>query len=408
MDATSVKRPCWMTLWVGCAVSAALSLFGQAQPPPTPATPGAHASSSTGVSPVPRIQFATPIHDFGRVVSGAVVRHDFLFTNTGQAVLEISNVHASCGCTTAGEWSRRVEPGQTGVIPIQLNTAGFQGLVVKPVTITCNDPQQPNVSLQVRALIWTPIELTPRYAVLHANPERLEQARAVVHIVNREEVPLRLEAPESSSPHLKAEIVERDPGQAYDLLIMPTGVPPPGNTQGLITVPTSSTNLPQLSVTTLLLMQPVVTVAPPFIQLAPGPLPAPQTVAVAVMNNGTNRLRLSGVSVNDTNVTVEVQETNPGHYFNVLLHFPAGFQLPPGRVLALTGQTSHPSHPEFRIPIAQSSGPIATPPPAPAVPSAVAPAGSAALLPGRTAPSPAPPVQRPVRSPVQLPPTPGQ
>lgn len=382
----------------------------RAQLPPQglPAVPAPPSEASAA----PEIRFAAPIHDFGRVVSGAVLRHDFYFTNTGLGVLEISNVHASCGCTTAGEFTRRVEPGQTGVIPIQLNTAGFQGQVLKHITVSCNDPRQPTVALQLRAQIWNPIELTPRYAVLHANPERLGEAKAIVHIVNREEPPLRLEPPQSSSPHLMAELVERQPGREFDLVITATGQAPAGNVQGVISMETSSTNLPRLSVTALLLMQPVVTVAPPFIQLAPGPLPTPQTLAVAIVNNGTNALQLSEVSVNHTNVTVEVRETNPGRYFDVKLHFPAGFQLEAGQVVALTARTSHPNHRELRVPIVQSRGPVAPPPAIPPTAAQVRQAGTPAVA-GPRPPAPAlpsPPPQRVPRTnrpPAELPPLPG-
>lgn len=401
----------WMrfsTEWIFATLWAATCLAQV----PSPA-PGADANVANGPMSIPRIRFATPIYDFGPVVSGAVVRHDFVFTNMGQAVLEISGVHASCGCTTAGEWTRRVAPGQTGIIPIQLNTAGFQGMVLKHVTITCNDPEQPTVTLQVRANIWTPIELNPRYAVLHANAERLDQARAIVTVMNREQTPLRLETPQSNSPHIRAEVVERVAGREYELVILPTELAPLGNVQGVITVPTSSTNVPQLNVTVLMLMQPVVSVAPPLIQLAPGPLPAPQTVAVAVMNSGTNRLHLSDVTVNDTNVVVEVQETNPGQYFNILLHFPAGFELAPGQFLTLSGHTSHPNHPQFRVPITQMRGapPLSIPPRAVSAPSPPAvstpPPPSAPTEAGATTSAGAA-VRRPARPPTEMPPWPGQ
>ena len=394
-----------MAWLAGCGV---FPVRAQLPPQGLPTVPAPPPEASAA----PEIRFAAPIHDFGRVVSGAVLRHDFYFTNTGLGVLEISNVHASCGCTTAGEFTRRVEPGQTGVIPIQLNTAGFQGQVLKHITVSCNDPRQPTVALQLRAQIWNPIELTPRYAVLHANPERLGEAKAIVHIATREEAPLRLEPPQSSSPHLKAELVERQPGREFDLVITATGQAPAGNVQGVISMETSSTNLPKLNVTALLLMQPVVTVAPPFIQLAPGPLPTPQTLAVAIVNNGTNALQLSEVSVNHTNVTMEVRETNPGRYFDVKLHFPAGFQLAPGQVVALTARTSHPNHRELRVPIVQSRGPVAPPPAIPPTAAQVRQAGAPSVA-GPKPPAPALPSPPPQRVPrtnrpaAELPPLPG-
>src|SRR5712675_3135449 len=71
-----------------------------------------------------RIAFAATDFNFGKVDSGSLVKHDFVFTNTGDQVLEVTAVRPGCGCTTAGEWDTKVEPGQTGTIPIQFNSSG--------------------------------------------------------------------------------------------------------------------------------------------------------------------------------------------------------------------------------------------------------------------------------------------
>src|SRR5436190_12650548 len=67
---------------------------------------------------VPKIQFASTVFDFDKVVGGLSVRHDYYFTNLGTATLKITSVNTSCGCTTAAEWTREVPPGGTGNIPL--------------------------------------------------------------------------------------------------------------------------------------------------------------------------------------------------------------------------------------------------------------------------------------------------
>ncbi len=57
-----------------------------------------------------------------------------------------------CGCTTAGAWTREVEPGQTGTIPIQFNTMAYNGQVFKQVTVNCNVTNQPLVFLQLKGI----------------------------------------------------------------------------------------------------------------------------------------------------------------------------------------------------------------------------------------------------------------
>src|SRR5580765_2748197 len=119
----------------------------------------------------PKIQFAEIVYDFGKVSSGEVVKHSFVFTNVGTAKLEIKDVRPGCGCTTAGTWDKEVEPGKTGSIPLQFNSANFGGTILKQATVTCNDPSQTNVMLQIKGTVWKPIEITPSMAVFNVSSE---------------------------------------------------------------------------------------------------------------------------------------------------------------------------------------------------------------------------------------------
>ena len=78
-------------------------------------------------------------YDFGYVAElGGRVSTTFEFANTGSTTLIISNVRASCGCTTI-LWSKDpIEPGQKGVIQVSYNPNGRPGRFQKTVTITSN------------------------------------------------------------------------------------------------------------------------------------------------------------------------------------------------------------------------------------------------------------------------------
>ena len=117
-------------------------------------TPAARAEAGSTNAVGPRIQFASTVYDFGKVMVGVQVRNVFVFTNTGDAVLEIKGVYPSCGCTTAGVWSHQVEPGMTGVIPLAFNSAHFAGPVAKSANVICNDsgPLHLAAALKVKTL----------------------------------------------------------------------------------------------------------------------------------------------------------------------------------------------------------------------------------------------------------------
>jgi hypothetical protein len=115
----------------------------------------------------PRIQFSELAHDFGELQAGVTLKHTFFYTNMGLATLEILQVRPSCGCTTAGEWDKRIEPGATGSIPIQFNSSSFNGLIQKTVSVVSNDPHQSNIVLHLKAQVWVPLEVTPKTVMFH-------------------------------------------------------------------------------------------------------------------------------------------------------------------------------------------------------------------------------------------------
>jgi hypothetical protein len=85
------------------------------------------------------ITFETTTHEFGDVKeTGGPISYDFKFKNTGDQPIIISNVQASCGCTTP-DWTKTpVAPGQSGLIKAQYNPLGRPGAFNKSMTITSN------------------------------------------------------------------------------------------------------------------------------------------------------------------------------------------------------------------------------------------------------------------------------
>lgn len=87
----------------------------------------------------PVITFEKTEHDFGKIHEEAGrVSVVFNFKNEGMAPLVLSNVRASCGCTTPTWTKEPVEPGQTGSITVTYNPNGRPGRFQKTVTITSN------------------------------------------------------------------------------------------------------------------------------------------------------------------------------------------------------------------------------------------------------------------------------
>lgn len=154
------------------------------------------------------------MHDFGRARAGEPVLYTYVFSNTGNQLLIINSVQPQCGCTTAGQWSKQVEPGMTGVIPIKFNTSNYNGPVFKQVTVTCNVTNQPLLFLQLKGTVYKPYDVNPPLAVLTIPPDS-GTASQVVTITNHTEDPLVLSAPQCNNHEFTAELKTNVLGKGY-------------------------------------------------------------------------------------------------------------------------------------------------------------------------------------------------
>ena len=322
-------------------------------------TENSSVPESPGHTSGPKIEFANDVFNFGKVSSGEVVRHDFVFTNVGNATLEIKDVRPGCGCTTAGTWDKQVEPGKTGTIPLQFNSASFGGAVTKSATVTCNDPAKSKVVLQFTGTVWKPIEVTPATTVFNVSDESETNVTKVVRIVNNLEEPLKLSDLKCTNQVFRAELKTVRPDKEFELHI--TAVPPfPGTSiRAPVTLKTSSEKMPTISVTAYLAVQPAVAVMPNQISLPAGPLAKAMSPAVKIRSYGTNSLVLSEASANIPEAEVRLEETQPGRLFNLAVSFPAGFQIQPDQKVEVTLKSNHPKFPLIKVPVVQSKSPAA-------------------------------------------------
>lgn len=84
------------------------------------------------------IKFDEISHNFGNVTEGEIAKYEFRFTNTGAEPLVLTNVQASCGCTTP-KWPREpIAPGQSAVITAEYNSNGRPGSFTKNIFVKSN------------------------------------------------------------------------------------------------------------------------------------------------------------------------------------------------------------------------------------------------------------------------------
>lgn len=88
------------------------------------------------------IKFEETTHQFGKIKKNGPAEHTFVFTNVTEEPIKLTQVKASCGCTTPAWTKEAVAPGETGEIAVKYNTARV-GPFTKTVTVRYGDGARP-------------------------------------------------------------------------------------------------------------------------------------------------------------------------------------------------------------------------------------------------------------------------
>jgi Protein of unknown function (DUF1573) len=114
--------------------------------------------TSAGAEEVLGMQETT--FDFGKIPQGKPVTHIFDVVNNGKDSLKISNIQASCGCTTP-EWEREKVQAAGGKTRITVGyNAAAEGPFSKFITITYNGTQTKQIT--IKGEVWkTPVASAP-------------------------------------------------------------------------------------------------------------------------------------------------------------------------------------------------------------------------------------------------------
>ena len=84
------------------------------------------------------ITFDETSYDFGTILIGTIIEHDFTFKNSGSIPLIIKDAASTCGCTIPEIPNAPIMPGQSGKIHVVFDSKGKIGTQNKVVTVYTN------------------------------------------------------------------------------------------------------------------------------------------------------------------------------------------------------------------------------------------------------------------------------
>ncbi|MCP4456616.1 MAG: DUF1573 domain-containing protein [Cytophagales bacterium] len=99
------------------------------------------------------LNFQKEIHDFGRIKEAdGSAEYSFLFVNSGDQNVKISDVNVSCGCTSS-LWSKEeLMPGDSGIVTALFNTSNRPGDFVKSLHVI-SDASNSKIALLIEGYV---------------------------------------------------------------------------------------------------------------------------------------------------------------------------------------------------------------------------------------------------------------
>ena len=152
------------------------------------------------------LRFLQLVADAGEIKAGTPLAHRFAFVNDGPDAVEITGLHASCGCVTPCLDRRSYPPGEHGSLLLEVNTlsqpAGNHQWKVEVGARGGNRTQE--IALSLSGRVVTEIIVEPTAMTMFAEA-------AVAHAIRLTDLrpqPLNLTQVRASSDRLKARLVD--------------------------------------------------------------------------------------------------------------------------------------------------------------------------------------------------------
>jgi len=101
-------------------------------------------------------------YDWGTVTpKDNPLKGDIKIRNAGNQTLDITEVKAACGCTTAPLDKDKLAPGETTLLRTTLNIGGYTGNTTKSIALSSNDPQNPKTTIYLKCNIQRALVVSP-------------------------------------------------------------------------------------------------------------------------------------------------------------------------------------------------------------------------------------------------------
>lgn len=310
----------------------------------------------------PTLVVASKIMDAGTVSQGTTVDAVFDLVNEGDTKLVIKAVRPTCGCTVA-DFDKEIAPGATGHVKAKLDTKDFSGPISKSILVMTDDPQNPTVTLVIKADIRPFVEILPR-PLIRFNAVLNEPMNQTFIVVGADpEAALTVRSVESSVPFLATsmrqlggdELIEGKSKSQYEITLSLRDDAPVGPVNAVLSVNTDLKEAPTVPVKVYGVIRALIHVTPSQIQFGSVEAKARPGRNLIVVNNHTDgtRVEITGAKVDDPGFDAQVTTIEKGRRYQVTVVVKADAD-PGSRDATLTLMTTDKDFPTVTVPVRAS------------------------------------------------------
>jgi hypothetical protein len=307
----------------------------------------------------PRLVVPEKILDQGEVAKGEVVEANFKLVNEGTETLVVKAVRPTCGCTVA-DFDREIQPGGEGWIKAKLDTEDFSGPVSKSILIMTNDPDEPTVTVVIKADVQPYIEILPRPLIRFNTVKHEQMDQRVVVVAAEEDRDFTVTGVDSNVPYLDVRVRKLEgedrrrqrSGTQYEVSLSLTEDAPVGPVSAQLTVHTDHPNAREVPIKVYGVIRALLHVTPPQIQFGTVEAKVKPGRNVIVVSNrtGSETTEVTSATVDDAAFSTEVRAIKEGRRYQVTVTI--NEDADPGvRDAVLTLATTDPQFPELIVPV---------------------------------------------------------
>lgn len=156
-------------------------------------------------SAYPDIRFEERTYDFGIAGQQEEIVHEYRFKNIGKETLVIKSVSSSCGCIARILSPKTIPSGESGSIKVTFETRKYRGKHTKSIFVRTNDPDEPEIELEISGVIETEVAIVPEF-LYFGEVEKGKTITKEIKLIQIGKEKLRLEKVDISAKYLSTHI----------------------------------------------------------------------------------------------------------------------------------------------------------------------------------------------------------